>query len=152
MEGRGFVFDKDVLVVLSSAKIVVVFSRPPSGKQIVKPQLFTFLSAGALVLTEDFPDIHSCFDVGKDIVGFSGMDYMVEKVQYYLHHPKEAAEIRKAGREKVLQHTLGKVWLKLLALFFGLMDGSKTHLHKQDNNCAKEKNINSWLLWLKKYR
>lgn len=114
VKGRGFVFGKDVLITLSSAKIVVIFSRTPSGKQIVKPQLFNFLSAGALVLTEDFPDIHSYFDVGKDVVGFSGMNDMVEKVQYYLNHPKEAAAIRKSGREKALQYTWDKVWCRLL--------------------------------------
>lgn len=107
LKGRGFVLGKDVLIALASAKMVVVFSRTPSGKQIVKPQLFNFLSAGALVLTEDFLDIHSYFDVGKDIVGFSGINDLVEKVKYYLDHPSEAAAIRTAGREKALQYTLG---------------------------------------------
>ena len=114
VNGRGFVFGEDVLKALSSAKIVVVFSRTPSGKQIVKPQLFNFLSAGVLVLTEDFPDIYSYFEVGKDIVCFSSVDDMVEKVHYYLNHPEEAAIIRKTGREKALKYTWDKVWLKLL--------------------------------------
>ena len=115
VKGRGFLFGEDVLTALSSAKIVIVFSPTPLGKQIVKPQLFNFLSTGSLVLTEDFSDLHSYFDVGEDLVGFTDIDDILEKIKYYLSHPEEANSIRKAGRQKALHYTWDKVWIKLLA-------------------------------------
>ena len=112
---RGFVYGEDALTALSSAKMVIVFSRTPSGQQIIKPQLFNFLSSGCLVVTEMFPDLRRYFEEGKQLVGFKGQADLIEKVRYYLEHPEEADAIRKAGQEKVRQYTWDKIWPGLIA-------------------------------------
>jgi len=113
IENRGFVLGEETLHVLSSAKIVVVFSRTPAGHQIIKPQLFNFLSSGCLVATEDFPDLYQYFEPGKDLICFNGTDDLLQKVKFYLEHPEDANDLRQAGREKALQYTWDKVWPKL---------------------------------------
>jgi len=113
---RGFVYGDDTLKALNSAKLAIIFSRTPSGQQTVKVGIFDFLSAGALVAAEDFPELHQYFDVKKELITFNGMDEMLEKIRYYLDHPAEADAIRTAGRRKVLNNfTWVKVWPKILA-------------------------------------
>jgi glycosyltransferase involved in cell wall biosynthesis len=111
---RGFVFGEDTRSALSSAKVVVVFSRTPAGHQIIKPQIFNFLSSGCLVATEIFPELQEYFEEDKEIIGFNGKADMLEKIKYYIDHPEEANAVRRAGREKALQFTWDKVWLKLI--------------------------------------
>ncbi len=112
---RGLILGEETLKALNSAKVTVVFSRTPFGRQTVKVGLFDFLAAGALVATEDFPELHNYFGV-KDLVVFNGIGEMLEKIRYYCDHPKEADLIRKAGREKVLANfTWEKTWPSLLA-------------------------------------
>jgi hypothetical protein len=115
LHSRGFVLGEATLQALSSTRIVVVFSRTPSGHQIIKPQLFNFLSAGCLVATEIFPDLYQYFEPGKHLIGFHTVDDLLEKVKYYLEHPSEAEALRKAGRQKALQYDWEKVWPKALA-------------------------------------
>ena len=115
IENKGFVFGENTLSTLSSAKIVIVFSRTPSGHQIIKPQLFNFLSAGCLVATEVFSDLEQYFTTDKEIIGFTNQTEMVEKIKYYLEHPEEANIIRTAGHKKSLQFTWDKVWVTLIS-------------------------------------
>lgn len=113
---RGFVFGEDTLSALSSAKMAIVFSRTISGYQGVKVGVFDFLSAGCLVVTDDIPELHEYFIVGKEIVAFKGTQDLLNKTRYYLDHPEEADAIRKAGRNKVINcFTWDKVWPKVLA-------------------------------------
>ena len=113
---RGFVFGEDALSALSSAKMAVIFSRTISGYQGIKVGVFDFLSAGCLVVTDDIPELHEYFIAGKEIVTFKDTQDLLYKIRYYLDHPQEADEIRKAGREKVINnYTWDKVWPKVLA-------------------------------------
>lgn len=113
---RGIVYGEDALSALSSAKMAIVFSRTITGHPGLKVGVFDFLSAGCLVLTDDIPELHEYFTVGKEIVAFQGTEDMLYKIKYYLDHPQEAEAIRKAGREKVIHHfTWNTVWPAVLA-------------------------------------
>lgn len=119
VENRGIIIGNDLLSVLSSANIVVVLSRAPSGYHIIKPQIFDYLSAGCLVVTDDFPELHRYFDVAKELVTFIDSEDMIMKIRYYLDNPNEASKIREAGREKVIKnYTWPKIWPELLSLVF----------------------------------
>jgi len=112
---QGTVFGEDALSALSSAKMAIIFSRTITGHPGLKVGVFDFLSAGCLVLTDDIPELHEYFQVGKEIVAFQSTEDMLAKIRYYLDHPQEAEAIRRAGREKVLNFfTWDKVWLQVL--------------------------------------
>lgn len=112
---RGIVLGEEALSVLSSARIAVIFSRTITGHPGLKVGVFDFLSAGCLVLTDDIPELHEYFEVGREIVAFQGTEDLLAKIRYYLDHPQEADAIRQAGREKVINHyTWDKIWPRVL--------------------------------------
>lgn len=118
--GRGLIYGEKTLIALNSARITVIFSRTPSGRQTVKVGIFDFLAAGALVATEDFPELHRYFDTEKELIAFHDVADMVDKVRYYLDHPRTADDIRNAGRDKVLsKFTWRKTWPAILAPVLG---------------------------------
>lgn len=113
---RGLVYGDETLKALNSTKVAIIFSRTPSGRQTLKVGIFDFLAAGALVATDDFPELHQYFDVNKELIVFNSVDEMLAKIHYYLDHPADADAIRTAGRQKVLtQYTWKQTWPKILA-------------------------------------
>lgn len=115
IKSRGFVYGEDTLAALSSARMAVIFSRQVSGHQALKVGIFDFLSAGCLVVTDENPQLYNYFQVGREVIVFTDIHDMITKIRYYLDHPEEANEIRRAGREKVIQnYTWDRVWKKAL--------------------------------------
>ncbi|HEY3473847.1 MAG TPA: glycosyltransferase [Anaerolineales bacterium] len=113
---RGTLFGEEALSALNSARMAIIFSRTITGHRGLKVGVFDFLSAGCLVLTDDIPELHEYFEVGKEVVAFQGLDDMLAKIRYYLDHPQEADAVRRAGRQRVLAHyTWDKVWPRVLA-------------------------------------
>ncbi len=113
---RGLIFGDDVLAALGSARTSVVFFRTPGGHPVVKPGLFDFAAAGALVVTNRFAEVEPYLTYGREIVGFSSTEELVETIRHLLQHPEEAERIRRAGRERVRrEHTWKAVWPRILA-------------------------------------
>ena len=117
IQSRGLVFGEESLHVLNSARLTVVFCRTSGGHPIVKPYLFDFPAAGALVATNYLAGVERYFAYDEEIIGFHDPEDLVRKVRYYLDHPEEADRIRSAGRRRVLrEHTWKHVWPRILAL------------------------------------
>jgi hypothetical protein len=115
LPSRGTIFGEDVLAALSSAAATVVFFLTGGGHALVKVGLFDFAAAGALVLTNHFPEVEQYLEFGREIVGFDSTEDLVRVVRHLLDHPEEAAAIRRAGRERVLrEHTWRRVWPRIL--------------------------------------
>jgi spore maturation protein CgeB len=115
LPSRGFALGEEALAALSSAKITVVFNKTYHGHPIIKPQLFDFLAAGALVFTNDWDGLREYFTPGKHLIGFKSTEDLLEKAAYYLAHPSELQKIRDAGREQVIQnYTWAQAWPKIL--------------------------------------
>ena len=118
---RGLIFGDDVLAALGSARTTVVFFRTPGGHLLVKPGLFDFAAAGALVVTNRFSEVEPYLTYGREIVGFSSTEELVEAVRHLLQHPEEADRIRRAGRERVRrEHTWKAVWPRILVRLHSL--------------------------------
>lgn len=100
---RGLIFGEDSLAALASAFCVVVFHRGLRGDPLIKPSLFDFTAAGALVVTNYHPAIEPYFVFGDEIVGFHGEEDLVPTIRRLLEHPQEAERIRRAGRARTLR-------------------------------------------------
>lgn len=112
---RGTVYGEDALAALSSAKLVVVFFRTGAGHPLVKVGLFDFAAAGALVVTNRFPEVERLLAFGREVLGFDTTEELIATVGRVLDHPEEADAIRRAGRERVLRdHTWRAVWPRIL--------------------------------------
>jgi hypothetical protein len=112
---RGLLHGEDALAALASAAMTVVFFRTGGGHALVKVGLFDFAAAGALVLTNRFPEVERYLRFGEEVVGFDSTADLLARVRHYLDHPAEAEAVRRAGRRKVLaEHTWTRVWPRLI--------------------------------------
>jgi len=77
----------------------------PHG-DFVNPRTFEIASCGGFQLVDERSLLPELFEVGKEVVVFSDLASCRQKIEYYLAHPDEAAQIAEAGRQRVLsEHT-----------------------------------------------
>ena len=76
-------------------------------RDIVTLRVFEALASGGFVLAEDNEALRELFDVGAEIVAWSTVEELFEKVEHFLAHPEEAAVIAQRGQARVLrEHTI----------------------------------------------
>jgi hypothetical protein len=72
----------------------------------LKGRDFEVPMSGGLYLTEAYEELERFYEVGREIVTWSGVEDLVEKVRWLLSNPGEAEAIRRAGRRRALsEHT-----------------------------------------------
>jgi spore maturation protein CgeB len=75
----------------------------------VKARLFEGAGAGAMVLTDNFPELGEMFAVGKEVVTYTCgcSDEVKEKLDWYLKNDSERERIARAGNKRAkADHTL----------------------------------------------
>lgn len=78
--------------------------------------------SGSLYITHNNPDLSDLYEIGKEIVTYRQPEECADKVVYYLHHPKEAISIGRAGRiQAEREHTWEKRFEKILT-FLGILE------------------------------
>lgn len=82
---------------------------------------FEITAAGGFMLCQDRPELHDCFAVGRECDVFRDEEDLLEKVRYYLEHPRQRVEIAAAGQRRTLSehlfsHRLGSVMDTVSAL------------------------------------
>jgi hypothetical protein len=84
----------------------------------LKGRDFEVPMSGGLYLTEQHEELESVYEVGKEIVTYSGIDDLIARIRWLLSNPEEAERIRRAGRERSLrEHT----WEMRFEKIFGLL-------------------------------
>jgi spore maturation protein CgeB len=69
-------------------------------------RMFETTGVGALLMTEDAPNLPDLFDPGREVVGYEGEDDLMEKLEHYLRHDDERLAIAAAGQRRTLaEHT-----------------------------------------------
>lgn len=56
--------------------------------------------SGACDFVEDQDELREFYDVGREIIGYTSREDLLDKVRFYLSHPHEAERIRRAGHER----------------------------------------------------
>lgn len=83
----------------------------------LKGRDFEIPMSGGLYLTEDHPELAYAFRPGEEILTYSGIEDLIQKIRYYLQHPDQAQAVRKKGRERALRdHTWEARFSKILRL------------------------------------
>ena len=73
----------------------------------VNPRTFEIAACGGFQLIDDRSELDDLMDPIKEIVTFSSINDLCEKVDYYLNNSDEAKVIAKCGKERVLkEHTI----------------------------------------------
>ena len=70
----------------------------------VPQRVFDILACGGFCLTNYQKEISDLFEDGKELVMYTGLEDLVQKVEYYLKHEEERDAIAKAGYEKVKEY------------------------------------------------
>ncbi|UJB67905.1 glycosyltransferase [Acaryochloris sp. 'Moss Beach'] len=65
-------------------------------------RMFEATGIGVLLLTEDAPNIKELFEPNVEIVTYTSTSHLIDKITYYIKHPKECSEIAQAGQQKTL--------------------------------------------------
>lgn len=108
-----------------SSKFLINFPRTAAGYTNVKVGVFEATATGRLLFTEYFDEMSRYFEYDKEIVGYSDVDELIDKIKYYLNHPSEAAKIAEAGKLRCArEHT----WARRLTQLFQAL---KPHLRKR---------------------
>lgn len=118
---------------LASQQMVEVYSRSRinlgmSGvgysmkETCLKGRDFEVPMCGALYLTNDQPDLHRVYDVGREVVAYRDKADCLHRIRHLLAHPEECAKIRVAARRRCLRdHTWAQRFREVLEVF-GLME------------------------------
>lgn len=113
---KGFAdYEKEMPYIFHNSKINLNITSKTieSG---VPLRVFDILSCGGFCLTNYQPEVAEYFVDGEDLVMYSGMEDLVEKVAYYLEHDKEREQIARNGYEKLrLNHDLWKAVKEMLS-------------------------------------
>lgn len=95
--------------VFNGAKINLHFA-PRNIHSAVSLRVFDVLACGGFLLTTWQPEIVELFEDEKELVLFSEVDEMLDKIEYYLCHDDERKEIAQNGYKKILKdYTYEKV-------------------------------------------
>jgi spore maturation protein CgeB len=93
--------------VFGRSRININFSRSIVGNVLQeKGRNYEVCAAGGFLLTEYFPGIEDCFEVGKEVAVFRNEEELAAQIRHYLAHEDERKAISEAGRLRVLRdHT-----------------------------------------------
>lgn len=91
-----FVIGKDMVDCINSYKIHLNCNISND----INYRTFETTGCGTFLLTNYTPGLEKLFDIGKEIVTYSSIQDLSEKVSYYLNNDDERNRIAKAGYEK----------------------------------------------------
>jgi hypothetical protein len=103
---RGEAWGLDMYAILANAELVLNRHGTIAEGQANNMRLFEATGAGALLFTEVGRELDQMFDVGSEVVAYSGPDDLIEKARHYLANPGERVAVARAGQERTLRdHT-----------------------------------------------
>jgi spore maturation protein CgeB len=84
--------------------------------EIVTMRVFDVLACGGFLLAEHNEALEELFEVGSELETWRTPEELTDKIQYYLEHPDESANIARKGRERLCRdHTIQQRVRKMLA-------------------------------------
>ena len=114
---HGEAWGLDMYRVLARSRIALNRHIDVAAGYANNMRLYESTGVGALLLTDAGRNLADLFDVGSEVVVYSGRDDLVEKVDYYLTHDDERREIAAAGQRRTLaEHTYAHRMAELAAI------------------------------------
>ena len=101
LDVRGYAdYQREVPLIFHNSKINLNITSKTITSGIPQ-RIFDVLSCGGFCLTNYQPEVAENFADGEDLVMYTDMADLAEKVQYYLEHEEERKQIAKNGYRKV---------------------------------------------------
>jgi spore maturation protein CgeB len=80
-------------------------------------RLYEATGMGALVFTEDAPNLGELFEPGREVIAYRGVDDLVERAEHYLSCEEEWRAVAEAGQRRTLsEHTYATRMEELAAI------------------------------------
>lgn len=90
----------------------------PTG-DFLNPRVFELASCGAFQLVDERSLLAEAFEVGEEIITFSSLSDLKNKIEYYRQRPDERAQIAQKARARVLRdHTYEKRLEQMLSIIY----------------------------------
>jgi spore maturation protein CgeB len=90
----------------------------PTG-DFLNPRVFELAACGAFQLVDERALLADSFEIGKEIVTFSSLNDLKEKIEYYTQRPEERRKIAEQARARVLRdHTYDKRLEQMLSIIY----------------------------------
>jgi hypothetical protein len=101
----GPAWGRQMYEILARARIVVNHhgNVPPYANNL---RLFESTGSGAMLLTDDKPNLGDLFAIGTEVVAYRTADECLEQIRHFLTHDDERERIAQAGQARTLRdHT-----------------------------------------------
>lgn len=72
------------------------------GDDTANMRLFEGTGGGSLVATEYLANLHTLFEPDKELVAYTSIQNLIDKIRYYLNHPEERVQIARLGKARCL--------------------------------------------------
>lgn len=117
LHSKGTVkYDTEMPLVFRDSKINLNITSK-SIESGVPLRVFDILACGGFCMTNYQIEVAELFEDGVDLVMYSSLEDLKEKVYYYLNHEEERATIAANGRAKLIErYTLGQAIDRMLSL------------------------------------
>ena len=122
---KGHYQDKDVygseaVKIYNAAKVVIdIHGQFGLRDEIfnVTPRLFEVPASGALLITNNIPQVHTLYKAGEEVVVYDDISDLRERIKYYLSHEESRIAIARRGYKRAhLEHTYTQRLAKLLKI------------------------------------
>lgn len=101
---KGIVnYEKEMPIVFSQSRINLNISLR-SIQSGIPMRVLDIMACGGFVLTNYQPELEEFFEIGKELVVFEDIEDCLRKIDYYLTHEEERAEIALSGQNAVRTH------------------------------------------------
>jgi hypothetical protein len=111
---EGGLTPQEYASVMQKSKISLSFSKTRYGHQQTKGRIWEITSCGAMMMEDVNQGTGLWFEPFKDYVPFTSQEDMTDKINYYLSHPNEMAEIAGNGKKKAETHYNPKNWWSII--------------------------------------
>ena len=111
---HGQAWGRKMYEIFAQSKIVINRHIDISKDFANNLRMFEATAMGALLITDYKKNMDEFFEVGREVVTYKNPDDLVQKVKYYLVHPKETEKIAEAGQKRTLKDHTYKVRMKEL--------------------------------------
>lgn len=96
------VFGRAMYEVMLRSRLAVNVHIGVAGGLAGNMRMFEATGCGALLLTEQAPNLAELFRPGEEVVSYDGTGDLIAKIRHYLARPDEAAQIAVAGQRRTL--------------------------------------------------
>lgn len=102
-KSQGSVFGREMYAVLRRSRLTINVHLEAAGGLAGNMRMFEATGAGALLLTEEAPNLSEMFEPGVEVIPYRSPQHLLAEIQRLLASPDELARIAAAGQARTLR-------------------------------------------------